>query len=92
MPNTTWRDEWPAFGAKLIDETARCFANQQAAVTTGRQPDWVPLTSEQQKNPPEAFCSRKGGRWTTWSREVWSCELIKVPVIHGNNCNTCTGR
>lgn len=50
MPNTTWRDEWPTFRVKLIDETARCFANQQAAVTNGQQADWVSLTSEQQEN------------------------------------------
>ncbi|KGJ72070.1 hypothetical protein GY21_17895 [Cryobacterium roopkundense] len=53
MPNTTWRDEWPPFRVKLIDETARCFANQQVAVTNGQQPDWVSLTSEQQENLTE---------------------------------------
>jgi hypothetical protein len=53
MPNTTWRDEWPTFRVNLIDETARCLANQQAAVTNGQQPDWGSLTSEQQANLTE---------------------------------------
>ena len=48
MTNTTWRDEWPTFRVNLIDETARCLANQQAAMTHGQQPNWASLTSEQQ--------------------------------------------
>jgi len=53
MSTSIWREEWPTFRVNLVDETARCLANQQAAATGGQRPDWVSLTSEQQENLAE---------------------------------------
>ena len=48
MAESNWRADWPAFRVELVDETARCFADQLSAETQGRQPRWDWLTSEQQ--------------------------------------------
>jgi hypothetical protein len=50
MPERTWRDEWSPFRVNLIDETARCMADQQAAATGGTRPGWAQLTRVQQVN------------------------------------------
>ena len=53
MTKANWRDEWPMFRVKLVDETARCLVDQQSAATGGRRPRWEALTSEQQNNLAE---------------------------------------
>ena len=50
VSETTWRDEWSVFRVNLIDETARCLADQQSAATGGKQPRWDALTSAEQDN------------------------------------------
>jgi hypothetical protein len=53
MTETNWRDEWPEFRVHLIDETARCLADQQSAATGGQRPRWEALTTVQQTNLAE---------------------------------------
>ena len=55
MSETTWRDEWPPFRVDLIDETARCLADQQSAATGGKQPRWKSLTGVEQTNLVEGI-------------------------------------
>lgn len=55
MSETTWRNEWPAFRVNLVDETARCLADQQSAATGGKQPRWKALTGAQQDNLAEGI-------------------------------------
>lgn len=50
MTEATWRNEWPVFRVNLVEETARCLADQQSAATAGQRPRWEALTSEQQHN------------------------------------------
>lgn len=45
-----WREELSISQVNLIDETARCLANQQATATNGQLPNWKSLTSEEQEN------------------------------------------
>ena len=44
MSQTTWRDTWPAFRLAVVDETARCLANQLAADTGEAQAAWEALS------------------------------------------------
>ena len=46
----TWRDEWTSFRVSLIDETARCLADQYAAATKGRLRPWDALPEVEQQN------------------------------------------
>ncbi|MEB0287129.1 hypothetical protein QN355_11250 [Cryobacterium sp. 10S3] len=50
MPEANWRDEWPEFRVRLVDETSRCLADQQAASTDGQRLRWDTLTSVQRGN------------------------------------------
>ena len=54
MTETTWRGEWPVFRVNLVDETARCLADQQSAATGGQRPRWEALTSVEQNNMAES--------------------------------------
>lgn len=49
MAERTWRDVWPAFRVSLVEETARCLADQQSRVTGGARPRWDALTSEEKE-------------------------------------------
>jgi len=53
MSESNWRDIWPVFRVNLVDETARCLADQQAAATGGQRPHWETLTKGQQNNLAE---------------------------------------
>jgi hypothetical protein len=53
MTESTWRNEWPTFRTELVDETARCLANQRSALTDGELPGWTALTKAQQDNLTE---------------------------------------
>jgi hypothetical protein len=55
MSDANWRDEWPLFRVNLVDETARCLADQQSAATGGQRPRWEALTSVQQNNLAESI-------------------------------------
>jgi len=48
MSQTTWRDEWPPFRLAVVDETARCLADQLAAEAGEGQADWEGLSRRQQ--------------------------------------------
>lgn len=50
MSERTWRDEWPPFRVNLIDETARCLANQRAEESNAQSPRWEQLSSVEQVN------------------------------------------
>ena len=50
MTEAAWRTEWSAFRVSLVDETARCLADQQSAATGGQRPRWDALTAGQQDN------------------------------------------
>jgi len=50
MTKEKWRDEWPPFRLMLIDETARCLADQQHTATGGERSGWKTLTTVEQKN------------------------------------------
>ena len=53
MSAANWREAWPLFRVNLVDETARCLAEQQSAATCGQRPRWEGLTNEQQDNLAE---------------------------------------
>ena len=53
MSEALWRDGWSKFRINLVDETARCLADQQAAATGGKRPRWEALTRAQQNNLAE---------------------------------------
>ncbi|TFD30374.1 hypothetical protein E3T40_15385 [Cryobacterium sp. TMT1-19] len=53
MSAANWREVWPLYRVKLVDETARCLAEQQSAATSGQRPRWEELTGVQQKNLAE---------------------------------------
>jgi hypothetical protein len=53
MTEASWRDDWPPFRVALVDETARCLAEQQSTATAGQRPRWAELTSVQQNNLAE---------------------------------------
>lgn len=57
MADTTWRDAWPVFRVTLIDETARCLANQRAASTLDPSTRWDGLSGIEQKNLVEGIAS-----------------------------------
>lgn len=39
----SWRDEWPPFRNKLVEETARCIVQQRAQASPGIEPEWDDL-------------------------------------------------
>lgn len=43
--NGSWRDEWPAFRIKLVEETARRIVEQRALTSRGAEPSWAELTT-----------------------------------------------
>jgi len=49
MAEETWRDVWPREEVLLVDETARCLANQNSAGASSR-PNWNGLSNAQQVN------------------------------------------
>jgi hypothetical protein len=53
MSRTDWRDQWPVFRVNLVNETARCLADQQSAATDGKRPGWDSLTGAEQGNLAE---------------------------------------
>ncbi|MDY7528121.1 MULTISPECIES: hypothetical protein [unclassified Cryobacterium] len=53
MAETSWRDYWPPFRVALVDETARCLADQQSTATAGQRPRWADISSVQQNNLTE---------------------------------------
>ncbi|WP_130176565.1 hypothetical protein [Cryobacterium sp. SO1] len=53
MTEASWRDDWPPFRVALVDETARCLAEQQSTATAGQRPRWAELSSVQQNNLAE---------------------------------------
>lgn len=57
VADTTWRDTWPVFRVTLIDETARCLANQRAASTLDPSTRWDGLSGIEQKNLVEGIAS-----------------------------------
>lgn len=40
MSDANWRDEWPLFRVNLVDETARCLADQQSPPRVRRMREW----------------------------------------------------
>jgi hypothetical protein len=57
VADTTWRDAWPVFRVSLIDETARCLANQRARSTLDPSTRWDGLSGVEQKNLVEGIAS-----------------------------------
>jgi hypothetical protein len=57
VADTTWRDAWPVFRVTLIDETARCLANQRAASTLDPSARWDGLSGIEQNNLMEGLAS-----------------------------------
>ncbi|WP_448655513.1 hypothetical protein [Microbacterium lacticum] len=45
MTTTSWRDEWPTFRIKLVEETARCIVEQRVLASQGAEPSWDDLTA-----------------------------------------------
>ncbi|ANP73016.1 hypothetical protein [Cryobacterium arcticum] len=50
MNERSWRDLWPPFRVALVEETARCLADQQSAATGGERPRWEELTALGQRD------------------------------------------
>ena len=46
MSTSPWRQYWPEYRVKFVDETARCLADHQNAANGG----WKGLTKQQQNN------------------------------------------
>lgn len=44
MSDPTWREIWSPFRVALIDETAKCLADQRAEATVGNEPSWTALS------------------------------------------------
>lgn len=55
--NGTWRDEWPPFRIKLVEETARCIVEQRALTSRGAEPSWAGLTAAGQALRIEAVAA-----------------------------------
>jgi hypothetical protein len=53
ISKVSWRDVWPTFRVNLVEETARCLADQQTWATGGRMPGWDALSAEEQHNLAE---------------------------------------
>ena len=53
MNDETWRNVWPPYRVRLIDESARCFVDQESAITGGRRSCWGELTIAEQTNATE---------------------------------------
>lgn len=46
----SWRDVWPQFRIDLVEETARCVADNQSIGTRGDVPGWAELSEQTQHN------------------------------------------
>lgn len=53
----SWRDEWPPFRIKLVEETARCIVEQRALTSRGAEPSWAELTAAGQALRIEAVAA-----------------------------------
>jgi len=62
MTKANWRDEWPSFRLAVINETAKCVANELCA--GGQHPSWDELTPAKQVELIEhvAFISMAEGQ------------------------------
>ncbi len=58
--NGSWRDEWPPFRIKLVEETARCIVEQRALTSRGAEPSWAELTAAGQALRIEAVAALFG--------------------------------
>ncbi len=50
MNEESWREVWPTFRVNLVNETARCLADQESAATGGQRSRWDDFSSAQQDN------------------------------------------
>jgi hypothetical protein len=57
MAASTWRGEWSAFRVALVDETARCVAEQRSFLSRGRERSWKALAADEQVNLTEFVAS-----------------------------------
>lgn len=57
MSKTSWRDEWTPFRLALVDETARCVAEQLSTDADGHQPTWETLSRRKQVELTEHVAS-----------------------------------
>lgn len=46
----SWRDVWPQFRIDLVEETARCVADNQSIATRGGVPRWAQLSDQTRHN------------------------------------------
>ena len=44
MIEADWREEWPSFRLAVVEETAKCVANELCTGTEGQHPSWDELT------------------------------------------------
>jgi hypothetical protein len=46
----SWREVWPQFRIDLVEETARCVADNQSIGTGGKVPRWAELPEQTQQD------------------------------------------